>query len=84
MATIVKRNLESWLNVKQMPLHDVKEYISAKLTQRRKSKTSKDIEAIRLKLVQAKLSDGDISGAIRILSSNETIAAVSVIVTKSR
>lgn len=34
------------------------------------------MEAIRIKLVQAKLSDGDISGAIRILSSNDTIAAV--------
>lgn len=34
------------------------------------------MEAIRIKLVQAKLNDGDISGAIRILSSNDSIAAV--------
>lgn len=46
------------------------------MQRRKKSKAVKDSEAIRIKLVQAKLSDGDISGTIRILSSNDSIAVV--------
>lgn len=48
------------------------------LQRRKKSKTTKDAEALRIKLVQSKLSEGDISRAIQILSSNDSIATVNV------
>lgn len=76
IATIVKRNLDLWTKLKRLPFEEFSNKILSNLQRRKKSKTAKDMEAIRLKLVQAKLSDGDISGAIRILSSNDTIAVV--------
>lgn len=50
--------------------------VSSNLQRRKRSKTAKDAESIRIKLVEAKLSHGDVSGAILILSSNDTTASV--------
>lgn len=76
IATIVKRNLDLWSKLKRLPFDELSNNVLSNLQRRKKSKTAKDAESIRIKLVQAKLSDGDISGAIRVLSSNDTIAAV--------
>ena|ERR1700761_7427700 len=48
------------------------EQILGNLSRRKKSKNSKDAEALRINLVQSKLSDANI---IRILSSDDTMAS---------
>lgn len=74
IATIVKRNLDVWSKLKRLPFNEFSKNVLSNLQRRKKSKTAKDAEALRIKLVQSKLSDGDISGTIRVLSSNDSIA----------
>lgn len=76
LATIIKRNLKVWTEVKTLPFDTFFEKIVPKSSNARKGKHKLDEEDLRAKKCQSKLNDGDIKGAIRILSSEDTIAPV--------
>lgn len=76
LATIIKRNLVIWSQVNQLPFKEFFNSIVPKSTMPRKVKKKLDEDELRIKTVQSKLNDGDVSGAIRILSSNDSIAPV--------
>lgn len=78
LATIIKRNLKVWTEVKSLSFEAFFERIVPNATNARKGNRKMDADDIRTKKCQSKLNDGDVKGAIRILSSEDTIAPVNM------
>lgn len=66
------------MEVKSLPFEAFFEKIVPKASNARKGHHKMDADEIRTKKCQSKLNDGDIKGAIRILSSEDTIAPVNM------
>lgn len=70
LATIIKRNVKIWTEVKGLPFEAFFEKIVPQTTNARKGKRKVDADDIRVKKCQSKLNDGDIS--------DDTIAPVNM------
>lgn len=78
LATIIKRNVKIWTELKNLQFETFFEKIVPKSTNARKGTRKMDAEDMRAKKCTSKLNDGDIKGAIRILSSEDTVAPVNM------
>ena len=72
LTTLVKMNLSFWNNNKILPINDFVATFVLKDAKSMKINTQKNENII--KKVESKISDGDISGAIRLLCSEDTLA----------
>ena len=74
LTAAVKENLSIWRSNKSSPLKILINFYHPKLPKKINSRKSKTNDQILAKKVQSKLSEGDISGAVRLLCSDDTLA----------
>lgn len=78
LATIVKRNLTFWSEIKNLAFADFLEKITPTNVRPTKVKKDRLPDSMIIKKVQSKMNEGDFKGAIRLLTSNDTIAPFKV------
>lgn len=83
LATIVKRNLDLWMEIRKLPFDAFFDRIIPKSSAKRIVKKGIDSDVLRIKKVQTKLNDWDVRGAIRILYSNDSVSQVNLKLTQS-
>lgn len=78
LATVIKRNLNMWTEIKILPINEYLSKIIPKPTIPKGTKKKNTPDSTRIQKAQSKLNDGDFKGAIRILCSDDTIAPFKV------
>lgn len=70
--------MDLWTKVKDVTFDEYISEILPKTTKRKTRTKILEADSVRIKKVEAKLNAGDVRGAIRILSSNDSIAPVNL------
>lgn len=78
LATVIKRNLNFWNEIKNLPIEEYLGKIMPTSTKPKRTNKKSTPDSTRIKKAQSKLNEGDFKGAIRILSSDDTIAPFKV------